>query len=331
MRRLRAIFLALCLALAAPPAAAICNARFLNPITEVCWDCIFPISIGGFSFSIGGSRYDPPNPSFPICFCPGLPPRIGLAIGLWEPARLIDVANEAGCFVNMGFELDFGLFSVGRSTPTSLYGTDTGSKWQAHYYLYPLISWLGVIVDGLCLQNTQFDIAYISEIDPLWQNAELTNLINPEAILFANPIAQAACAAECASTSAGGATIPGLFWCNGCQGGLYPISGDVNSHIGGIQASQTVSAKMLARMHRLLLARQTQNESSALCENDLEPILRKQQYRLQVTRPVPSTAGRYACSTLGASTQFVDFRREFPRAGESFGWLIWRKRNCCAL
>jgi conjugal transfer pilus assembly protein TraU len=188
-----------------------------------------------------------------------------------------------------------------------------------------------VIVDGLCLQNTQFDIAYISEIDPLWQNAELTNLINPEAILFANPIAQAACAAECASTSAGGATIPGLFWCNGCQGGLYPISGDVNSHIGGIQASQTVSAKMLARMHRLLLARQTQNESSALCENDLEPILRKQQYRLQVTRPVPTTAGRYACSTLGASTQFVDFRREFPRAGESFGWLIWRKRNCCAL
>jgi len=30
-------------------AQAKCNARFLNPITEICWDCIFPISVGGIS------------------------------------------------------------------------------------------------------------------------------------------------------------------------------------------------------------------------------------------------------------------------------------------
>ena len=40
-------------------ALAKCNARFLNPLTEVCFDCIFPISVG--SISLFGSRPDTPN------------------------------------------------------------------------------------------------------------------------------------------------------------------------------------------------------------------------------------------------------------------------------
>ncbi|VEC46219.1 conjugal transfer protein TraU [Klebsiella aerogenes] len=40
------------------------------------------------------------------------------------------------------------------------------------------------------------DIAYLSEIDPTWVDSSLTTILNPEAILFANPIAQGACAAD---------------------------------------------------------------------------------------------------------------------------------------
>lgn len=310
-------------------ALAKCNARFLNPITEICWDCIFPISIG--SISVFRTRPDTNNPSLPVCMCPGVPPRLGLSIGLWEPARLTDVANEAGCFVNLGLDADLGLFSIGKSSVNSGDGDETGSKWQVHYYYYPLISWLGTVVDGLCLENTAFDIAYISEFDPLWQDAELNNIINPEAILFANPIAQAACAADCVAASSGALPRNELFWCNGCQGGMYPITGDSNAHYGGVQASQTVSAKMLARMHRLGLARRTASSGSALCTPEIAPIIPKNQYRFQISRPRAATSGRYACSPLGASTQFVDSMREFPYKGESFGWVIWRKRNCCAL
>ena len=306
-----------------------CNARFLNPITEVCWDCIFPVSIG--AIRVLNKRPDTSNPSMPICFCPGVPPRLGLAIGLWEPARLTDVANEAGCFVNMGFKADLGLFSIGKSSVTSSDGDSTGSKWQVHYYYYPLISWLGTVVDGLCLETTGFDVAYISEFDPLWQDAELNTIVNPEAILFANPIAQAACAADCVVASSGKLPLDALFWCNGCQGSLYPIQGDANSHYGGVQASQTVSAKMLARMHRFGLARNTSSSSTALCVSNAAPIIKKSQYRFQITRPRAAVSGRYACGPLGSSTQFVDTAREYPYKGESFGWLIWRKRNCCAL
>lgn len=319
----------LCFTTFAEDVWAKCNARFLNPITEVCWDCIFPISIG--AIRVLNQRPDTSNPTLPVCICPGVPPRIGLAIGLWEPARLTDVANEAGCFVNMGFKADLGLFSIGKSSVHSSHGDASGSKWQVHYYYYPLISWLGTVVDGLCLENTTFDIAYISEFDPLWQDPELNTIVNPEAILFANPVAQAACAADCVQSSSGRLPLDQLFWCNGCQGGMYPITGDSNAHYGGIQASQTVTAKMIARQHRLGLARSTSSSNSALCTPNIAPIIKKSQYRLQVTRPRAATSGRYACGPLGYSTQFVDSMREFPYKGESFGWLMWRKRNCCAL
>lgn len=321
------------LALAAAPIAkqaeAKCNAKFLNPITEVCWDCIFPISIGGISMF--GNRPDTANQAFPLCACwEGLLPRIGLSLGLWEPARLVDVANEAGCFVNMGFDMDFGLFAAGTSTATAQSGGETGSSWQAHYYYYPLISWLGTIVDGLCLETSAFDVAYISEIDPLWNDVELGNLINPEAILFANPIAQSACAAECVVASSGNLSMNALFWCNGCQGALYPLAGEVNSSYGGVMASQSVAARLTARMHRFGLAQQTANRPTR-CSPRFAPVIPKSQYRMQLTRPSATTGGRYACAPIGSSTQFIDAFREFPYGGESFGWLMWRKRNCCAL
>ena len=326
---LRALLVAI-FVLALPSASqARCNARFLNPITEICWDCIFPISIGGLSLFT--NRPDTPNQWFPLCLCwEGILPRIGLSIGLWEPARLVDVANEAGCFVNMGFDMDFQLLAAGTTTATAQNGAETGNAYQAHYYYYPLISWLGTIVDGLCLETTLFDVAYISEIDPLWNDVELNNLINPEAILFANPIAQAACAAECVQASSGQLSMDTLFWCDGCQGAIYPIAGEVNASYGGVMASQSVATRLTARMHRLLLAHRTANNPTQ-CSPRLAPIIPKTQYRMQLTRPRATTGGRYGCAPIGSSTQFIDAFREYPYGGESFGWLLWRKRNCCAL
>ena len=312
-------------------ANAKCNARFLNPITEVCWDCIFPISVGALSMNLGASRPDTNNPNFPLCVCPAFPiPRIGRSIGIWEPARLVDVSNETGCFSNLGVDVDFGLFSRGRTSVNASNGGDNGSKWHAHYYYYPLISMLGTTIDALCLETTAFDLAWMSELDPLWMDAELSTLLNPEGLLFANPIAQGACAADCAVASSGNLPLDELFWCDGCSGSLYPVTGDANNHTGGVQATSVVSAKLLARMHRILLAQRTAS-STSLCTPQLAPIIPKSQYRRQITRPFPSTSGRYACAPIGATTQFYDRFKETPYDGESIGYLFWWKRNCCAL
>ncbi|HBC0094038.1 TPA: TraU family protein, partial [Escherichia coli] len=86
-------------------ADAACEGRFVNPITDICWSCIFPLSLGSTKVS-QGKVPDTANPSMPIQFCPAPPPvfkRIGLAIGYWEPMALTDVTRSPGCMVNLGF------------------------------------------------------------------------------------------------------------------------------------------------------------------------------------------------------------------------------------
>ena len=83
----------------------------------------------------------------------------------------------------------------------------------------------------------RLDIAWTSELDPAWLDDELSFLLSPEAALFANLPAQAACAADCAAASAGLPLRIRLFWCAGCQGGMYPLTGNVAAHVGGVQAS----------------------------------------------------------------------------------------------
>ena len=52
-------------------ASLTCQGHFVNPITDVCWSCILPISIGGFSIGKGGApkKRDTKNPKSPVCMC----------------------------------------------------------------------------------------------------------------------------------------------------------------------------------------------------------------------------------------------------------------------
>jgi conjugal transfer pilus assembly protein TraU len=60
-----------------------------------------------------------------------------------------------------------------------------------HYYIYPLIYWLELITDWVCLEKSTFDVAYISELDVTWNDPKLQSLFNPESFLFGNIVAQA--------------------------------------------------------------------------------------------------------------------------------------------
>ncbi|OYX43440.1 MAG: conjugal transfer protein, partial [Sphingomonadales bacterium 32-64-22] len=114
LRRLAASLLAgLGLALASPASADAgpgrCTGSFVNPITDICWSCLFPISVGGLKIW-PSNRPDPDNPDLPLCLC-GLRP--GIAMGFWEPVRLADVSMKPWCFVNLGgMKLDPG-FDIG--------------------------------------------------------------------------------------------------------------------------------------------------------------------------------------------------------------------------
>ncbi len=53
---------------AGPAQATGCTGSFVNPITDICRDCIFPIGIG--PVRVFDDRPDPPNPESFICACP---------------------------------------------------------------------------------------------------------------------------------------------------------------------------------------------------------------------------------------------------------------------
>ena len=307
-----------------------CTGKFANPITDICWSCVMPISIGSATVASLGQE-DIENPASPICICPGAPIRIGLAIGFWEPARQVDVTRKPFCLVSLGgISLNPGIPAPEAAQWTRTTGPASSAFYQAHWYVNPMLYWFEVLLDFACLEHGGFDLAYLTEVDPLWKDDELTAIINPDAILFANPLAIAACAADCVAASVGFGLAP-LFWCAGCQGGVYPMDGYLPTHIGGVQSSMLITQRLASKMHRQLIA-WAYHGAAALCGPYFEPVMDKRAYKTQMTYPIPNTAkiNGTCCQPFGRTTVLWGAGKEYPVQGEDFSYLLFRKRNCCA-
>lgn len=154
---------------------ATCTGKFPNPITDICWSCILPISLGSIPIANFGGQEDIANPSSPVCSC-GVNPVIGLSIGFWEPARHVEVVRKPFCLTSLGgIDLNPGLPAPEAARFTRPEGDgDGGSFYQAHFYVNPMLYWLEVVTDFPCLEKGSFDLAYLTEVDPLWNDDELT-------------------------------------------------------------------------------------------------------------------------------------------------------------
>ena len=111
---------------------------------------------------------------------------------------------------------------------------------------------------------------------------------------------------------------------------MYPLTGNVAAHVGGVQASLLAAQRLLYRLHRAGLAWGTSG-SGALCGRYPMPIMKKSQYRWQMTQPVPASIRSPAATRPGAPRCLWETLRELPVSGENFGYLLWRKRNMPAL
>lgn len=306
--------------------------RFVNPLTDICWSCLFPISIGSIKVNSQGLN-DTDNPSTIPCFCPRAPspiPLPGIPIGFWEPARLVDITRTPLLLVAMG-GIRLGNMQQ-HGTHSSSYDPKRGKEhsfYHVHWYIYPVLYWLEILMDFLCLEPGSPDVAFLSEFDPTWDDDEAALILAPETMLFANPIAQAACSLDCLAASTGLANDL-MFWCGGCQGSIYPLTGNVEAHTGGVQASLLLAQRMAAKLHRLGVAWGTCGKE-ALCKKYIMPVIKKKQYKTQMIYPIPATNKTVACHPMGRSEVALQAGREFPWKGEDFAYLVWRKRNCCVL
>ncbi len=313
----------LCNAVAKP-----CMGKFVNPITDICWSCLFPISIGAIPVNFSGQR-DTKNPSSPICACQRPPnpiPMPGISIGYYEPARLIEVTRTPYCMVSLG-GIDMGGNIKGHGAINENGDGSRSSFYQVHYYVYPLLYWLELLTDFVCMEKSSFDVGYLTELDVTWNNDEWGFIINPEAALFTSIPLQAACVADSIAANVK-FPLDSLSWCAGSQGSLYPFSGHVANHYGGIEAALLLVQRMLAKLHRLGLAYETSG-SAALCGKKLRPVIKKSQYKTQMTYPKALTNSKLSCNPLGMTSVIWGAGREFAYSGEDFGFMIWRKRNCC--
>jgi conjugal transfer pilus assembly protein TraU len=232
-----------------------CHGRFLNPIAEINWNLILPIKIAGVPFAYGvGSNESPLATTSPMCICPGRLfgyPTPGIMATFHEPLYIEEIARIAGCFSSIGGKRILSGYDMQNMSLDLDASQGDIARWQVHWYTYPVFKLLKLFQDFACVQSDGgYALAYITELDPTWQNDEWGAVFNPEAILFANPIAQAACIIDAISSTAYLPLDP-LFWCAGSWGGVYPFTGNANANSDRLQSAYLVGAKLIAKLSRV--------------------------------------------------------------------------------
>jgi len=313
-------------------ADAICKGSIHNPITEVCWHCMFPFKIAGVT--IVGSPTDTPDApdptKMPICICPiSVPPffRIGISISFWEPARFIEVVKDAYCFpsIGVGFSSPKHGFLNGGSEDAGDQQEMPSTFYQAHYAIYPVWTLLELFMDSVCLEHSGFDIAYLTELDPTWNDDLMAVMIYPETLLFGNMPAQLSCTADSVGSN-GKHPISQLFWCMGSSGSTYPMSGHVNDD-KLVQSSLSAASRLVYKMGRF----------GALCDTGVDickctptPIWVKRNYRFSLAKPITG----HQCVPVGRSELIWGAGKNPPLpsggdAPDNFMYILFRKRACC--
>jgi len=315
-----------------------CKASFVNPLTDIRWEGIFPIEIAGVEIKGIGDLYrdpasegletDPDKLKNIICFCKEGPGkfRLGITVSYWEPARVIETTKIPYCFPTLG-----GIVIAQEKPGKNLKNTahrnyeDTDlATYNVHYYFFNAFDVIDLFVDLPCSLHEGFDIAYISEIDPMWNNDLLSFVLNPEAILFGNPVAQLACAAD-SSAAVRKYPLDSLFWCVGSWGSAYPLAGSANSG-NPVAASALFAARAIYRNARLgLLWDPGINE----CYAQLTPVWKKTNYKMHLLKPVKGPIvpiGRTSLLWEEGKNPPFGTKKNSP---DNFSWVLFRRVKCC--
>ena len=299
-----------------------------NLVSSVCWDCIFPMIIAQVSMGDGTAPYER-NRGSPICFCAGIydTPDPGITLSMWQPSNIIELVRHPYCMPTLGgMQLTTGRTQGGEYTATTKDSHGRGSFYQYHMYFFPLLAMLDLFVTENCgMGYNDFDLAYMSEIDPTWNDDELADLLNPESVLFVNPVAEAMCLADAAPGLVMQEGISAEFWCAGTWGFIYPFSGNVATPGSIPRDTSLIATKAIAALHRRFLMSLTMTYP-ALCQAVPAPTIPKGQYKMQTLYPIGESGSNH---WIGQSTFTWGEWRSYPGPGEDFVYLLWRWRDCC--
>lgn len=299
--------------------------------SDTPWGAMYPIRLAGFNISPTGSGAPSNATKKVMCSCPD---DLGLYVpgftqSMYEPARMIEIVRQPDCMMALG-GIDMDLTSgrqygtTGVATEQDAGQSDSSAFWHYHYYAYPLLMMLELVLSNRCGDGyMSMDLLYLSELDPTWADPELAFFANPESAIFANPISLAACMSD-AGAAAVGKPLDELFWCAGAWGGLYPLSGFINSKSSNPTKTSLLATRSVASLHRRMLARQTTGDD-ALCSAPIFPTIPKSQYKMHMMYPV---AERQDAHEIGETAIKWGEWRNIP-SQEDAVYMLWRYNDCC--
>ncbi len=331
MRRALSLLVALGLGLFCqlPYAAGGCSGRVINPITDICWSCLFPIRLGkSVRLSKTGTLSDAETDAPSFCVCDLKP---GLNMSFWEPIRTVEIVRTPGCSPSLG---GIKLPTVNAPSYSKVHQKhyEGGARrhtafYQVHWFVTPWLFTLEVLLDQACLEQAPWDLAYMSELDPLWNDSVASFILQPDSAQFANPLSIAACSADCIAASMG-LPLNNLYWCSGCQGSLFPLTGWVASSVSHIKSWMLLAHRFAVKMAREGLLWSAHGRDGQ-CGPYIQPLFQKDVWRMELLYPAPAGAKTF-CVPLGRGTTTHYEGRTMSPGSEDGVILMWRRRDCCA-
>ncbi|WP_435000202.1 TraU family protein (plasmid) [Vibrio scophthalmi] len=268
------------------------NADILSKtIDGVCWSCLLPIRLAG----IGGNPPDGAADSKFMCNCMGRDgmPEIGMPLGFFQPQRIVSFSPTPYCMPSFGVRLSDDNTRSGQARTSNTHERGETSFYHYKYWQYPLMAMIEMFMNADCTYDSAqtIDLAYFSEADPLYQDDMLAFLMAPESVIFANPVATSICTADCAALMAGG-EIEENYFCAGCSGNLYPMTGRTQTNDDPIRVTSLLTTRLLAMLHRRGQALLTMGDHMIedSCEPKYAPMLPKTQYRASMLYPKQEAA-----------------------------------------
>ena len=326
--------LTLCLAMSAHGAnliPTVCDGKFFNPITDMDWNTLFPISIAGAKVTSSGNMNSPLMDMMPpICTCPTIFgfPFIGVGITYWQPIYISEIERRPGCLTSLGGVkiLSDAYNLIGSNQTVSGVGRGkSANRMQVHHYNYPVFELLEMFKSLGCKSSSGMSLAYITEIDYPWNSGEWSAVLTPEAVLFSGAVANLACAVDSVAAMTGFPLDP-LFWCSGTWGNTYPLAGNSNHSGDPFTLNNQIESKFLARQARLGLGWQTIGPT-AICSSHPNPVWVKSQFRYNQVAPIPRRGRAVTTGDNGKLFQFPPVTN--PPTQEHTVNLIWQGQQCC--
>jgi conjugal transfer pilus assembly protein TraU len=318
---------------AEPGIGPICTGRFPNLITDVCYDCMFPVSLAGNLVNIGtsGDDYDSGAGGSPVCACLSTL-SVGTPVSFWEPTFMVDVTNKPGCMPLLGGidisppfnSLEYGAEQRSAAPAGSL---KKSAFMHVNEYINPVMTALGVISDSPCLDQRGFDVPFISWADPTWNDDALAMILTPYGYAFAGIPSIAAEAPDAIAATTGFPTAS-LFWVAGAWGPMYPVTGNVATTNSPEQTAHLLTARLFAKLHAAGVQQSTAGPEALRSCGAMgipEFLMDKRQYKTNRIFPFPDNM----CTPFGRPLLLQEKGAARPQ-DKDYGYFIFRKKDCCA-